>query len=211
VSVFEDARRLGFLGPRPVEEQIEHAAALTSVLQAVLEAVGSGPAGFLDLGSGGGLPGLVLAAAWPDQPATLLDSSRRRTAFLRRTVAALGWDSRVAVAEGRAETLARDTGLRSAFPLVVARSFGPPGVTAEIGGAFLAVGGRLAVSEPSAEGCGSDRSAERWPPDGLAELGLAPADLHEGAGAHVAVIRRVGELADRWPRGVGIPSKRPVW
>lgn len=199
-AALEDARRFGFLGPRPVGEQIEHATAFATVLGTA----GIGPSGFLDLGSGGGLPGLVLAERWPDRPATLLDASARRAAFLRRTIAALGWESRVSVAEGRAESLARHAELRAAFPLVVARSFSAPAVTAEVGGAFVAVGGALAVSEPSV---GSDR----WDPGRLAELGLSPAEIYEGAGARVAVILRVDGLADRWPRGVGAPSKRPLW
>jgi len=199
-AALEDARRFGFLGPRPVAEQIEHAAAFA----AVLEAEGVGPCGFLDLGSGGGLPGLVLADRWPDRPATLLDASARRAAFLRRTIAALGWESRVSVAEGRAESLARNAELREAFLLVVARSFAAPAVTAEIGGAFVEVGGVLAVSEPG-------EAAGRWQPGRLSELGLSPADIYEGAGVRLAVIRRVAELADRWPRGVGSPSKRPLW
>ena len=199
-AALEDARRFGFLGPRPVSEQIEHAAAFA----AALEAAGGGPVGFLDLGSGGGLPGLVLAERWPDRPAALLDGSARRAAFLRRTIAALGWESRVSVLEGRAESLARSRELRTAFALVVARSFAAPAVTAEVGGAFVEVGGALAVSEPSG-------AAGRWPPERLADLGLSPAEQLRGAGARVALMRRVGELDERWPRGVGSPAKRPLW
>jgi 16S rRNA (guanine527-N7)-methyltransferase len=200
MRVFESAQRLGFLGPKPVAAHLEHARAFTTVL----EAGGLGPSRFLDLGSGGGVPGLVLAACWPEQSGTLLDSSGRRTAFLRRAVADLGWSSRVAVVEGRAEALAREPGLRGAFPLVVARSFAAPAVTAEVGGAFLIPGGRLAVSEPAGTG-------KRWSPQGLGELGLALTEVAEGVGARVAVISRITGVADRWPRAVGIPTKRPLW
>lgn len=199
-AALEDARRFGFLGPRPVTEQVEHAQAFA----AVLERHGLGPVRFLDLGSGGGLPGLVLAARWPAATATLLDSSARRTAFLRRTIEALGWETRIAVAEGRAESLARKPELRTAFPLVVARSFGAPAVTAEIGGAFVEQGGTLAVSEPA-------DTAGRWPNEGLTVFGLSAAELHAGEGARVAVIRRLAEIGDRWPRGAGTPAKRPLW
>jgi 16S rRNA (guanine527-N7)-methyltransferase len=212
-QVFEDARRLGFLGPGPAAEQTAHAVEFAAVLQAA----GVGPAPFLDLGSGGGIPGLVLAALWPGNSVTLLDSSQRRTAFLRRTVVALGWGSRVEVREGRAELLGRDPGLRATFPLVVSRSFAAPSVTAEIGGAFLMAGGCLAVSEPQPREVGAGGGpaphgpSERWPDTGLADLGLAPAETAAGAGARVALIRRRRVVADRWPRGVGIPAKRPLW
>jgi 16S rRNA (guanine527-N7)-methyltransferase len=202
-AILEEARRLGFVGPRPVDELIEHAMAFA----AVLETRGVGPARFLDLGSGGGIPGLVLAARWPNIPGTLLEVSVRRSAFLRTTLQGLGWETRVAVAEGRAELLGRNPELRSAFPLVVARSFAAPAVTAEIGGAFVKVGGVLAVSEPGEPSAETDR----WPAEPLERLGLGPAGVHQGVGARVAVLVRVAPSDDRWPRAVGIPTKRPLW
>ena len=199
----DDAQRFGFLGPGPVAGQVEHAVALG----ALLDAAGVGPARFLDLGSGGGMPGLVLAEIWPECEATLLDSASRRAAFLRRTVETLGWESRVVVAEGRAETLARLAGLRAGFPLVIARSFAAPAITAEIGGAFVGLGGALAVSEPT----GTGEPTDRWPATNLEELGLAPAEFRAAAGARCAILRRVVEVEERWPRGVGIPAKRQLW
>jgi 16S rRNA (guanine527-N7)-methyltransferase len=202
LAALEDAQRFGFLGPGPVGEQVDHATAIASVL----ETEGVGPADFLDLGTGGGLPGLVLAARWSGHRATLLDGSARRTALLRRTIVGLGWQTRVAVAEGRAEALARNPELRSSFPLVVARSFAAPAVTAEVGSAFVQVGGVLVVSEPS-----GDPGARRWPAEALARLGLHPVELRHGIGARVAMLVRVDPVDERWPRGVGTPSKRPLW
>lgn len=204
VAVFEAAQRLGFLGPGPVADQIGHAISFAEII----EMEGAGPAPFLDLGSGGGLPGLVLAGRWAAVPAVLLDASQRRAAFLRRTVVALGWAERVRVLEGRAEDLARHPDHRSGFPLVVSRSFGPPAVTAEIGGAFLPVGGILAVSEPVVP---TDGGSDRWPADGLGALGMGPATILSGTGAQVAMIPRLLAVADRYPRSVGIPAKRPLW
>jgi 16S rRNA (guanine527-N7)-methyltransferase len=201
-AALEDARRFGFLGPGPVGDQIEHSSAFARVL----EEAGIGPAVFLDLGSGGGLPGLVLADRWAEQRGTLLDASARRSAFLRGAVMALGWDARVTVREGRAESLARNPELRCSFPLVVTRSFASPAVTAEIGGAFVEIGGALAVSEPA-----DIEGRERWPAARLGELGLAAAEAHHGAGVGIAVLRRTDALPDRWPRGVGTPAKRPLW
>ena len=200
VAVLEDARRQGFVGPRPVAEQIDHATAFA----VLLETRGVGPARFLDLGSGGGIPGLVLAARWQEQRATLLEVSVRRCAFLRQTLVTLGLGERVEVAEGRAELLGRRPELRGGYPLVVSRSFAAPAVTAEIGGAFVEVGGTLAVSEPG-------DSATRWPAERVGELGLSPAEILQGEFARVAILRRTAPLAERWPRGVGIPTKRPLW
>jgi 16S rRNA (guanine527-N7)-methyltransferase len=88
----------------------------------------------------------------------------------------------------------------------VARSFGPPAVTAECAAGFLPVGGLLVVSEPPAD----DEPEGRWPPAGLAELGFGPAAR---LGTPTAGFVRIPcvEDHDRWPRRVGIPAKRPRW
>src|SRR5437660_8128574 len=110
-AVLEESRRLGFLGPGPVNPHIEGARALASL-------VGPPPGRILDLGAGGGVPGLVLATEWPDADLTLLDASERRTSFLRAASERLGVASRVTVVEGRAEDLARSPALREQFTLV---------------------------------------------------------------------------------------------
>src|SRR5204863_447379 len=73
----------------------------------------------------------------------LLDSSRRRSAFLGDQVSRLGWSTRVRVVRARAEDAGHDPAFRATCQVVTARSFGPPGLTAECGAAFLEVGGQL--------------------------------------------------------------------
>jgi 16S rRNA (guanine527-N7)-methyltransferase len=164
------------------------------------------PDRFLDLGSGGGVPGLVLALVWPDARGSLLDTRRRATDWLAEAVATLDLGDRVDVVAGRAEELARHPQLRGAFDLVVARGFGPPAVTAESAVGFLARDGRLAVTEPP-----GDHDPGRWPDVGLEQLGLSPAVRLRAAETGVAVMTaRTGPL-DPWPRRSGIPRKRPWW
>jgi 16S rRNA (guanine527-N7)-methyltransferase len=161
---------------------------------------------FVDLGSGGGLPGLILAIEWPAAVGTLLDSNQRRTRFLAEAIATLALDNRLQVVAARAEDASRDPELRSAFALVTARSFAAPAVTAECAVGFLRPGGHLAVSEPP----DADRQ-ERWNPSGLKQLGLGGPDLRRTGGASVAVLTLTEPVADRWPRRTGIPTKRPLW
>lgn len=165
----------------------------------------SSAAACLDLGSGAGLPGLPLALLWPESRWTLVDAGGRRVEFLAAAVDALGIGDRVRVVEGRAEELARREELRGRFDLVVARGFGPPAVTAECGAGFLAVGGRLVVSEPPGG------RPDRWPAAGLAALGMEPAATVEAGGASYAVVRQGAPCPDRYPRRVGIPAKRPLF
>jgi len=159
------------------------------------------PAGgrVLDLGSGGGLPGLVLATARPDLGLTLLEARRRACRFLREAVADLGLTG-VDVVEARAEEAARRPDLRETFDAVVARSFGPPAVTAECAVGFLRPAGRLVVSEPPAE---QGAAATRWPPHRAADLGFGAPVPGGGPGGSFVVLEKVG-CDDRWPRRVGV-------
>ena len=163
---------------------IDHAARFLTVLR---------PAGrLLDLGAGGGVPGLVLAGALSRTAVALLDASERRTDFLRRAVGRLGLFPRVTVVTARAETAGRDPVWRGTFDAVVARSFGEPAATAEAAAPFLRVGGQLVVSEPP------ELSVDRWPLGGLAVLGLVRDEVAAGAG--VASFTQVEPCPARFPR-----------
>jgi 16S rRNA (guanine527-N7)-methyltransferase len=167
-------------------------------------ALATAPVRALDLGSGAGVPGLVLALHWPDSTWVLLDANRRRVAFLERAAHRLGLTSRVSAVLGRAETTGRDAEHRSTYDLVTARSFGAPAVTAECGSPFLRVGGILAVSEPPAD-------TDRWPPEHLALLGLVPLDRSPDPPPHVQLLRQGMLCPDLYPRRVGLPAKRPLF
>ncbi len=81
-----------------------------------------GPGRLLDVGSGGGLPGMVIAIERPDLQVVLLDSSKKKTEFLVAMATAMDVD--VAVVRGRAEDL-QDGPLRAAFDVVTARAVAP--------------------------------------------------------------------------------------
>ncbi|MCU1376072.1 MAG: rRNA small subunit methyltransferase [Actinomycetia bacterium] len=197
-AVLERSRALGFLGPGPIAEQQAHAEAF---LQAI-EMAGVELA--LDLGSGGGVPGLVLATLLPQVRWTLLDGMQRRTTFLAEAVTALDLEDRVEVVTARAEEAGRRPALRGGFQLVVARGFAPPAVTAECAAPLLADHGQLVVSEPP-ESLGA-----RWPGIELAAVGLTLETVVPGPPSFVR-LRRTGEVPERFPRRVGVPGKRPLW
>jgi 16S rRNA (guanine527-N7)-methyltransferase len=202
--ILERSAGLGFLGGMPIDEQIDHA---LGFCRAVEDHLGRPPSTALDLGTGGGIPGLVLAAVWPGTRLTLFDANQRRTDFLAEEVRVWGTADRVTVVRGRAEESGRLPSLRGRFELVTARSFGSPAVTAECSAPFLEVGGILVVSEPPEGG-----SSERWPVEGLGELGLAPilAGGHRGRFGY-QVVEKQGPTPDRFPRRTGIPAKRPLF
>lgn len=195
-SVLHQARHLGFLGPGPVETHIRHAAAFAAAHPGT-------PVRAVDLGSGGGVPGLVLAVEhWSATEFVLLESSERRTAFLEEAVVLLGLAGRVSALRMRAEAAGRALEHRGRYDTVVSRSFGAPAVTAECGAPLLAIGGVLLVSEPPAP------EPDRWPVAGLSVLGLMD---HTAPGATVRVLVQVEPCPDRYPRRAGVPTKRRLF
>lgn len=193
--VLEEAQERGILGPGPVEAHLEHAQRFVAAIEPDL------PRRALDLGSGAGVPGLVLASHWNRSRWVLLDAAERRTVFLAEAVKTLGLGDRVEVWRGRAELLAHEPERRASFDLVVARSFGSPAVVAECAAGFLSMGGRLVVSEPP------NVVGTRWPDEGLARLGMELVSVGEG----VAVVARVRPCPAVFPRRVGVPAKRPLF
>jgi len=225
VEVLEEARSRGFLGPGPVDVHVAHALGYVQAIGSTSpEGWGSRlqpPLHLLDLGSGGGVPGLVLAKHWGQVHVTLLDASTRRTEFLRWAVARIELTDQVRVVTGRAESVGRDRSERGHYDIVVARSFARPGVTAECGAPFLKVGGLLVVSEPptgdrpvssldSAGLGGAGEEPGRWPERELEQLGLVRVgrtDVNFG----FQVLRQEQACPDRFPRRVGVPVKRPLF
>jgi len=98
---------------------------------------------FLDIGSGGGFPGLPLAVALPARRALLVESVGKKARFLATAVEATGLGDRVAVATTRAETLAADPRHRGHWQVVVARAVADMTDLAELALPLLQIGGLL--------------------------------------------------------------------
>lgn len=192
-----EARALGFLGPGPLDA---HEASAQGFLE-VLGRVAPGADHLLDLGSGGGVPGLLLAAALPATAWTLVDVHRRRTSFLARAVAVAPWRGRVAVVRAPAEELAHDPAHRGVYDVVVSRSFGPPPATAECAVGLLRLGGHLLVAEPPTP------AASRWPADRVAALGLRIEEI----GGPIVVLQRTNDLPPDVPRSWRELERHPRW
>jgi 16S rRNA (guanine527-N7)-methyltransferase len=131
-----------------------------------------------------------------------MDSMTRRTAFLTEVAE---WDGTPSfeVVTARAEDFAREPGWEESFDLVVARSFGPPAVTAECAVRYLRRSGLLLVAEPP-------EAQQRWPEEGLELLGLR--DLGEWSGPpRIRVLEKSAETPSVYPRRSGVPAKRPVF
>ncbi len=197
----EESRARGYLGPKALEPHFEHSKGFALCWD---QRSPTPPQSFLDLGSGGGLPGLYLLERWSCE-GVFTDSMVKRAKFLEEV---LEWDGAPGggtVITGRVEEIAHREELIESFDLVTARSFGPPSVTAECGAQFLALGGIMVISEPP-----DDDVTDRWDRTGLRKLGLR-SEGRERHGAAYQVLTKVARTSLEYPRSVGTPRKRPLF
>ena len=192
LTVLERARAVGFLGPGPLRVHLDHA-------RMYLRHLSPEPRRVIDLGSGGGLPGLPLFVDRPDCQGVLLDASQKRGSFLVWALSELQLTDRVSVVVDRAERRAHDDDFRESFDLVVCRGFGPPAVTVECSAGYLADGGRLLISEPP--------GGRAWPDSALGDIGL----VHRNTGDEVAVFDRVAKYPAELPRNAKQMKKSPLF
>jgi 16S rRNA (guanine527-N7)-methyltransferase len=158
---------------------------------AAAEVVGRFDGPIVDVGSGGGAPGIPLAAALPEREVTLLESSRRKCDFLER------WASlfpNVRVVHGRAEEQPVE-----AWGVAIAKALAPPAVAAEWCLPLVARGGAaVLLVGPSAEAEQVSKVAEQL----AAELAPGPPGL--------LVLRKLAPTPAGFPRRSGAARKRPL-
>jgi 16S rRNA (guanine527-N7)-methyltransferase len=145
----------------------------------------------VDVGSGGGSPGIPLAAAFPDREVTLLEAQERKAAELVRLAREF---PNVKVIRGRAEEQATDW-----YEVAVARALAPPPVAAEWCLPLVAPGGAVVLCVgPSADADHVQRVADRV---GGGEVSEEPGLL---------VIPKVAHTPKGFPRRPGVAKKRPL-
>jgi 16S rRNA (guanine527-N7)-methyltransferase len=97
----------------------------------------------IDIGSGAGFPGIIIAMLAPELAVKLVDSIGKKTRFLTQTAAELDLARQVSVVTGRAEELGHDRTFREAFAVATARAVGSLQLIAELCLPLLSVGGFL--------------------------------------------------------------------
>lgn len=173
-DVLAAAQRVGTLGDRPIDEVIAHS-------RQFVDALPDDARRIIDLGTGAGVPGLVIADALPEASVTLVDRRQTRMDALRLAVNALGWAERVTVLTTEVEALADDPDHRGFYDAVVCRGFASPEITARLGRPFLKNGGSLIVSEPP------HFDPSRWPEELCARTHFDPPEYRPG----VVVLRAI--------------------
>jgi 16S rRNA (guanine527-N7)-methyltransferase len=170
LDTLRHAQRVGMLGDRPVEQVVAHARWFVAAIDELVPPTTDRVWRVVDLGSGGGVPGLVVAVDRPDLDLSLVDRRAKRTDFLElalgrfRRAGLLGPTVQVRCAD--VEELAREVadGRTPAFDIATARGFGPPETTLRAATSVVGQPGWIVVSEPP--------TGDRWDPAVLATLGL---------------------------------------
>ena len=165
----------------------------------------------IDLGSGGGVPGLVLALARPETAWTLLDSVGKKCDAMRGFAAALGLRSVTVIAD-RAESLGRDPKHRERYDLVTARACAALPVLAEyalplaaVGGAVLAWKGPLTVEDEEIVRGAAAAGLLGGGPPAIHETGVPALGRHR-----LVLVPKERTTPERYPRRPGEPARRPL-
>jgi len=191
----------------PVEIAIRHVADSLTALEVIRAA---GVEALLDVGSGGGFPGIPLAAAIISSEALLIDSVGKKARFLEVAAAAIGLTGRVRVGSVRAEALAADPRHRGRWPAVTARAVAPLADLVELAFPLLAPDGLLIAWKRG--DLDAELTAARRAIDGLhgGTLEVRPIALASLTGHCLVVVRRSRQpVPDGYPREPAARRRRP--
>jgi 16S rRNA (guanine527-N7)-methyltransferase len=194
----------------PTEVETRHFLDSLSAAAPLLDRLRAGEAlRLVDVGSGGGMPGLPLKIAFPALRVTLVESVNKKADYLRETVAELGL-SDVEVVAQRAEAAARSEAHRDVYDWATARALGPLPVVIELCAPFLAPGGLL-VAQRSGD---LDTEVLHAAPafKALRLWARTPVYLEIDAlpGHGLVVGEKYAPTPEAYPRREGLPRKRPL-
>jgi len=165
-------------------------------------------ASVLDVGSGGGLPGIPLKIARPDLVVTLLEAAWKKAAFLE--VAVVELELSVAIVGSRAEEAAHQPKLREQFDVVVARAVAPLPALGELTLPFVRVGGKAILLKGPGVGREIDPGRRAAALLGGGEWRIHYAELPGGVRRAVVEVTKVAATPPAYPRRPGVPVKRPL-
>ena len=165
----------------------------------------------IDVGTGGGFPGLALAIALPEAQLTLVDSVQRKIEAVRAMAHALGLTQRVEFCSERIEKLGQDSTWRNRYDWAMARAVAPAPVVAEYLVPLLKPGGRALLYR------GQWSTVDREQLDRAARSlnarveAVEALDLPANRGRrHAVSLVPVAGCPRQYPRAVGIPAKQPL-
>ena len=165
---------------------------------------------FVDVGSGGGFPGIPMKLAFDGMRGTLLDSTAKKTAFLSHAVETLELRD-MSVRTGRAETLAHDADMRERFDIAFARAVAEVAALAELTLPFVRVGGVVVLHKKADIAAELSRAETALDTLGGSLRESLPVSISGILGDRtLVVIEKHSRTPARYPRRPGMPAKRPL-
>jgi 16S rRNA (guanine527-N7)-methyltransferase len=164
---------------------------------------------FIDIGSGGGYPGLPLAAVLPAARALLAEPIGKKAGFLATAIAATGLDRVAEASTVRAEALAGDARHRGRWPAVTARAVAALADLVELSFPLLAPDGILVAwkrGDLAAELAAADRAMRAL---GGGRLDVLPVRVHGLEDHRLVVATSAGRVPDGYPRDPATRKRRP--
>jgi len=164
---------------------------------------------FVDLGSGGGFPGLPVAAALEADAALLVDSVAKKVRFLDAAVAAVGMTRTVATFTGRAELLAGEPEHRQRWPAVLSRAVAALPELVELSFPLLARGGVLIAwkrGDVSTEATAAARAVDAL---GGGVLQTADVSVSGLTGHRLVIVTKTGSTPEGFPRDPAVRRRSP--
>jgi len=182
--------------------------AVTMVQHIPIALIPHTPLKALDVGTGNGVPGIILSILFPEWQLDLLDSSNKKCLFIDSFIKKNAIHNTHVICD-RAEFLARQSP-RESYALVFSRALGKLPTALELTLPFLKMGGYLIVSH----GTTWEQELKRSQ-NGLSLLGgtfeqMIPYQVTDQGQFFILLFKKTSPTPDRYPRNVGIPVKRPL-
>lgn len=162
----------------------------------------------LDLGTGGGVPGIPLAISYPNVSFALVDATQKKIAAVDEFVSQLNLKNVTTLAE-RAEELGQNENHREKYDVVVSKATAPLNVLLELTAPLAKVGGKIIVYKGSKY---AEEIAEAE--NAIKELQLKVPEVHNynlgGGDRAILVFKKLKPTPEKYPRRTGVPNKRPL-
>lgn len=164
----------------------------------------------VDIGTGAGFPGLVLACARSGWRFVLVDATRKKARFVQQMAALLTLDT-VAVIWDRVENMGRKESFRERFQVALARAVAPLAVLVELALPLVTVGGAMLAYKGPNVAEELEQAENALEILGGEVVGLECYDIpFRGRRRHLVLIRKTAPTPPEFPRRPGIPAKRPL-